>query len=109
MTVARGAVLLGMFGVIALVVVHLRSEETRCAARILKLEGRQDELRREIWGLETRTARLRAPERVRDRVASFQTGLVPPGFMATPSKPERVVSSTRRGDASVAPVRKRGG
>ncbi|MBI1825856.1 MAG: hypothetical protein HY287_05965 [Planctomycetes bacterium] len=92
MTVARGAIMLAIFSGIALAVVHLRGEETRCAARILSLEARQVTLRRELWSLQSRTARLRTPERVRDRVASFQTGLIPPGFRATPPKPERIVS-----------------
>lgn len=95
MNVTRGCTLLAAFAFLALSVVHLRAEQTRCASRILQLEGRQVELRRELWGLQTRTARLRAPERVRDRVAAFQTGLVPPGFRDEVPKPERVVSSHR--------------
>jgi len=96
LTIARGAIMLAIFAGIALTVVHLRGEETRCAARILAHESRQVALRRDLWSLQGRIARLRTPERVRDRVASFQTGLVPPGFRATPPKPERVVAAARK-------------
>lgn len=44
-------------------------------------------LRRDLWGLQTRIARLKSPERIHNRVAAFQTGLVPPGFDVG-SKPE---------------------
>jgi hypothetical protein len=49
-------------------------------------------LRRDLWGLQTRIARLRAPERIHDRVAAFQTGLVPPGFDEGSRRTERLAS-----------------
>jgi hypothetical protein len=47
-------------------------------------------LRRDVWGLQTRIARLRSPERIHDRVAAFQTGLVPPGFDEVSKRTERL-------------------
>jgi hypothetical protein len=49
-------------------------------------------LRRDLWGLQTRIARLRSPERIHDRVAAFQTGLVPPGFDEVSKRTERLAS-----------------
>jgi hypothetical protein len=94
LTVARGCTLLGCFAALALVIVYLRAEQTRCAARIAAMDGRWMELRSEMWGLQTRTARLRSPQRIHDRVASFQTGLVPPGFDAVERPRERLASRT---------------
>jgi len=92
LTVARGCLLLGGFVAIALAIVHLRVEQTRCAARMAALDGRWLESRSELWSLQTRIARLRSPQRIHDRVASFQTGLVPPGFDAIERAQERLAS-----------------
>jgi len=80
LTALRVGVLLGAFTGLALAVVHLRSEQTRCAFRTLAQESRCVELRRELWRLQTGVARLRAPQRVRDSLDWFQTDLVTPGF-----------------------------
>jgi len=50
-------------------------------------------LRRDLWGYQTRIARLRSPERIHDRVAAYQTGLVPPGFDEGPRRTERLASN----------------
>ena len=92
MTVARGCVLLAAFAGIALTVVHLRAEQTRCAARMVVIDADWVRLRRDLWGLQTRIARLRSPERIHDRVAAFQTGLVPPGFDEVSKRTERLAS-----------------
>ncbi len=93
MTVARGFALSVVFTVIALTVVHLRAEQTRCAARIVAIDTDWVRLRRDLWGLQTRIARLRAPERIHDRVAAFQPGLVPPGFDEGFRRTERLATS----------------
>ena len=92
MTVARGCVLLAAFAGIALTVVHLRAEQTRCAARMVAIDADWVRLRRDLWGLQTRIARLRSPERIHDRVSAFQTGLVPPGFDPVSKRTERLAS-----------------
>jgi len=92
----RGCVLAAVFAAIALCVVHLRAERTRCASRLLALESRGIELRRELWNLQTRTARLRSPERIRSRVAMFQTGLVPPGYRAPSAVTERLALNGKK-------------
>lgn len=79
MTVRRGATLLAVFTSLALAVVHLRAEQTRCAASILRMESEWVRLRSELWGVQTRMARARAPDRIHDRATYLATGLVPPG------------------------------
>lgn len=53
---------------IALAVVCLRTEQTRCAADLLRHEARWIELRRQSWALQARAARLSAPARVHQRL-----------------------------------------
>ncbi len=93
MTVARGIALSVVFATIALTVLHLRAEQTRCAARMVAMDADWMRLRRDLWGLQARIARLKAPERIHDRVAAFQTGLVPPGFDAGSRRTERLASN----------------
>lgn len=91
--------------------VHLRAEQTRSAAAKLRLESEWIRLRSELWGVQTRMARARAPDRIRDRATYLATGLVPPGTreevdknevervaVQTPSKRARPASlpATRR-------------
>jgi len=83
---------LAAFAVMALAVVHLRAEQTRCAARMVAMDADWVRMRRDLWGLQTRIARLRSPERIHDRVAAFQTGLTPPGIEAVSRRPEQVAS-----------------
>ena len=78
MTVWRASILLALAAGLALSVVHLRAEQTRCAARALAIEAERIELRRELWALEARVARLRAPERIHYRLELFGSGLVSP-------------------------------
>lgn len=79
MSVRRGATLLAVFASLALAVVHLRAEQTRSAASILRMESEWVRLRSELWGVQTRMARARAPDRIHDRATYLATGLVPPG------------------------------
>ena len=79
MSVLRGATLLAVFASLALAVVHLRAEQTRCASSILRMESEWVRLRSELWGVQTRMARARAPDRIHDRATYLATGLVPPG------------------------------
>lgn len=78
MNVGRVGFLIAAFTAIALVAVHFRAERTRCAARVVALESQWIQLRRELWVLQTRTARLKTPLRLRDRVVSLPTDLVAP-------------------------------
>ncbi len=78
MTTRRGCVLIGAFTAIALALVYLRVEQTRCAAQTLALETKWVETRRELWSLQAATARLRTPGRVHDRMVWLETDLVPP-------------------------------
>ncbi|MDO8629986.1 MAG: hypothetical protein Q7R41_05785, partial [Phycisphaerales bacterium] len=84
MTIARGCTLLAAFAVIALSVVHLRAEQTRCAARVLRIESDWMRFRGDLWSLQTRIARMRAPDRIHDRATYLATGLVPPGVRGIP-------------------------
>lgn len=79
MTVRRGVCLLAVFTSLALAMVHLRAEQTRSASAVLRMESEWVRLRSELWGVQTRIARARAPDRIHDRVTYLATGLVPPG------------------------------
>jgi len=79
LTVRRGVCLLAVFATLALAVVHLRVQQTRCAASILRSESEWVRLRSELWSVQTRMARARAPDRIHDRATYLATGLVPPG------------------------------
>ena len=79
MTVRRGVCLLAIFASIALAVVHLRAEQTRCAASVLRLESDWVRLRSELWAVQARVARARAPDRIQDRATYLATGLIAPG------------------------------
>ena len=71
-------VLLVGFVLIAFAGLHLRAEQARSAARTLALESRWVELRRELWGVQTEVARLRAPERIHEWLERFEVELAPP-------------------------------
>ena len=113
MTVRRGALLLAVFSSLALVMVHLRAEQTRCASSKLRLESEWVRLRSELWGVQTRMARARAPDRIRDRATYLATGLVPPGTKEEVSKNEverlAVQTPSKRPRSSPAPTSRRDG
>ena len=99
--------MLAAFAVIALAVMHLRAEQTRCASRVLKIESDWVRLRGDLWSLQTRMARMRAPDRIHDRATYLATGLVPPGVRegapaGTQRRVERVAAnmSSRSGRTS---------
>lgn len=69
MSVGRVCVLVMALGAVAMAAVHLRAEQTRCAADLMNMEARWMDLRREWWTLQARAARLRAPERIRGQMA----------------------------------------
>jgi hypothetical protein len=79
LSVRRGTALLAVFASLALAVVHLRAEQTRSASSVLRMESEWVRLRSELWGVQTRMARARAPDRIHDRATYLATGLVPPG------------------------------
>ena len=78
MSAGRVCVLLTAFAGIALLLVHLRAEQTRCAARTLVIECKRIELWRELWRVQAGVARLQAPPRVHERAARLWTELIPP-------------------------------
>lgn len=98
MTLTRASALLATFAALALGVVHLRAEQTRSAARVLKIESDWVRLRGDLWSLQIRNARMRAPDRIHDRATYFAAGVVPPGRHAEDSqrKLERVAASHPR-------------
>jgi len=95
LTLRRACVLLAVFAAVALSVVHLRAEQTRSAARVLKIESDWVRLRGDLWSLQIRNARMRAPDRIHDRATYLATGVVPPGPHAENSQRrlERVAAS----------------
>jgi hypothetical protein len=93
LTTLRLCALLAAFAWIALAVVYLRAEQTRAAARALLIESQQVEARRELWRLQTGVARLKAPERIRDRAEWFDADLIPPNSDPANGQAGRVVYS----------------
>jgi len=77
-TIGRFCALLSAFAVIALTLVYLRAEQTRCAARTVSIEAKFVEQQRELWRLQTGVARLQAPSRLHDCMERFHADLVPP-------------------------------
>ncbi len=72
--------LLLAFGAVAVALVHLRTEQTCAAARMLAAETRRTQLRRALWSLQVRTARQKTPARIRERVdQTWRSDLLPPG------------------------------
>lgn len=65
---ARWAGAIAVMLTLALAVVHLRAEQARCAARILKSEGERIALRGELWELQASVARLKSPVEIHDRL-----------------------------------------
>lgn len=92
MNAGRACFLIGALAVVALAAVHLRAEQTRCAADLLKLESKWVALRGDWWELQVRAARLRAPERIHDRVENLQADLFPPAFDEPPQRPVRLTA-----------------
>lgn len=76
MSVARAIGLLGMFLGLALLVVHVRGERRRCETKIVRMEIRRGELRRQMWDLQSRAARLRSPRRIVDTSQTLLAGAV---------------------------------
>ena len=53
--------------VIGIAAVAMRADQSRHLRRIQELQFRQTELRQRIWSQEMELARLRSPERIRER------------------------------------------
>lgn len=79
MSSARAFGLLAAFAGIALGLVQLRTAQARAAASLLRMEANRIALRRELWAIEMRTARLRAPERIIHAAEMLPADFVPPG------------------------------
>lgn len=111
MSVRRGATLLAVFASLALAVVHLRAEQTRSASSILRMESEWVRLRSELWGVQTRMARARAPDRIHDRATYLAIGLVPPGTKEEIKKDEvervAVQTHTKRSRPAMTPAARR--
>lgn len=94
MNAFRGCVVLAAFTVVAVVVVHLRAEQTRCMARTLRMESQCYELRRDLWSVQSQVSRLRAPASLHTRLRWFDVGVVPPGESEETSGTDRLASYT---------------
>jgi hypothetical protein len=89
----RKCVIIAGFAALALGVVVLRTEQARCTARILATEAKWVEARRDLWTLQVRSARLRAPQQVHDRSVFLESGVVPSHSMEV-GEAERVASKS---------------
>lgn len=71
MNVVRACGMVVAFALVALTLVVLRAEQTRCASGALRHEARWSASRRDMWEVQSVAARLRAPEQIHRRLASF--------------------------------------
>ena len=92
MSTARACFLIGAFSLVAITAVHLRAEQTRCASELAHLESRWVALRREWWDLQTRTARIKTPVHLRERVERLRADLVSPESEHLPGEGFRLAS-----------------
>lgn len=67
------------FALIAVALIHLRTAQTRAAASLLRMEAQRIALRRELWEIETRNARLRAPAHIHEAADRLPIELDAPG------------------------------
>jgi len=95
MNAFRGCVVLAAFTLVALVVVHLRAEQTRCMARTLRMESKCYELRHDLWSVQSQVSRLRAPASLHTRLRWFDVGVVPPGESQKTSRVQRLALHER--------------
>lgn len=94
MNATRLAVLMLGFALLGLAAVYVRTEQARSAARTLAIEMQWIELRGVWWELQTDVARLRSPERIRERLGWYQSDLEPPG--ESQKQPHAKVAATDR-------------
>lgn len=78
----RASIVALAMAALALAVVGLRAEQTRRAAKVLSLESRWVQLRRDQWSMQARAARLRTPDRLHTRLGSADPLLRSPGSTA---------------------------
>lgn len=95
MSHARVFGLLAAFAGIALGLVQVRTAQARAAASVLRMEAKRIALRRELWAIELRTARLRAPERIIHAAQRLPADLVPPGPDVPLRGPSRLIVQRR--------------
>lgn len=76
--VRRVVILLALLASLAAMLIGLRAAQTRASAMGLRLERDWLATQREVWQLQASVARLRAPENVHERIARFDTDLLPP-------------------------------
>ena len=93
MNAARFCFVAAALAGLAIILVHLRSEQMRAGASLLRLEHQWIELRSEWWALQTRAARLRCPQRIADRARYLRAGPVPPEIGQTVQLAARHASS----------------
>lgn len=91
----RCCVVLVGFAGLALLVVGLRSEQTRTAARVMACESDWMEARRSLWSLQARAARLKSPRQIHDRTNYLQAGVIPPDQQEPEAFPDQLVQSAK--------------
>lgn len=68
-----------MMCVTGLAMVQLRTFRGRCVYRLEQLRRQRERLEHRLWEQQLQLARLLQPERIREKVASFDLAVVPPG------------------------------
>lgn len=95
MTDGRIRVSIFFLGAVALAAVCLRTAQTRSAAHTLKLEARWTELRSELWSSQTRAARLRTPQQIRERVLTLDAAVQAPEDTMPSNRPVQLATDRR--------------
>lgn len=78
MKLSRVIPVLLVFATVGLGLVYLRAEQARSASAALRHEAEWFQLKRDLWDLEARVARLRSPEQLHQRMVLFDLGLTLP-------------------------------
>lgn len=95
MTLPRAVGLIVILSTIAIVAVWLRVERAQIAYRNHQLARQEIELTRAIDQAKSSIARLRAPERVQDRISKMQVSALPPESRSAANGSDRLAQNNR--------------
>lgn len=77
-TFGRGLLVTAMLASVGVGLVMIRQEMARCSHRIQRLHMEQVRLEQDLWTRQMDLARLRVPEKLRERIEQFGVAMEPP-------------------------------
>ncbi|MBN1346796.1 MAG: hypothetical protein JXQ73_29160 [Phycisphaerae bacterium] len=95
MTLPRAVGLVLIVTTVCVAVVWVRMQRVRTAHEIHQLVRQETELVREIDQIKATIARLRAPDRVRQRVSNMKLSVLPPESRLGADAPDRLAGNNR--------------